>query len=172
MLPGADFLISYHRFWLLPSFSFNDHTYPPQGFSQWWETGCVHTMQLFSQSSFSSKTTHDATHWREALSMQPMQLFFKSIKPSETAQSYPFWGKASKMHNVWVFSKIHMIRKHTEERLFKCGQCKFACTASGNLQQHTITHTRGKPFKCNKCNTTFTQKNYLTKHFQNHMTSD
>ena len=66
----------------------------------------------------------------------------------------------------------YIMRKHTSEKPFKCNQCNYACTSSGNLQEHMRKHTGEKPFKCNRCDKSFKHKKSLTSHSQTHLTSD
>ena len=61
------------------------------------------------------------------------------------------------------------MRMHTREKPFKCNQCNYACTTSGDLQRHMRTHSGERPFKCNHCSKAYTQKQNLVKHVKVHI---
>ena len=60
--------------------------------------------------------------------------------------------------------------KHTREKPFKCNQCNYAGTNSGNLQRHMRTHSGERPFKCNQCSKAYKDKRDFTKHCKGHST--
>ena len=39
-------------------------------------------------------------------------------------------------------------RKHSAEKLHKCGQCSYSTASKTNLTTHLITHEEEKPYKC------------------------
>ena len=44
------------------------------------------------------------------------------------------------------------MRKHTNERPYKCELCSFAFMDAHSLKKHTFLHTGERPFKCDLCN--------------------
>ncbi|XP_053406531.1 zinc finger protein 64-like [Mercenaria mercenaria] len=60
------------------------------------------------------------------------------------------------------------MRKHTVEKIFKCGFCDYASNCKGNLKKHMRIHTGEKSFKCGFCDYASNCKGNLKKHMRIH----
>jgi uncharacterized Zn-finger protein len=48
---------------------------------------------------------------------------------------------------------------------YRCEECDYVFTNSGNLRRHRQTHTGERPFACTDCDRKFAQKSNLQQHF-------
>ena len=61
--------------------------------------------------------------------------------------------------------KRHVQAKHTFEKPFKCNECDYSATRASHLKRHVqAKHTLEKPFKCNECNYSATLSHTLKRH--------
>ncbi|XP_014255944.1 gastrula zinc finger protein XlCGF49.1-like isoform X1 [Cimex lectularius] len=62
---------------------------------------------------------------------------------------------------------VHM-KKHSNNKPYKCSECDAAFCWKPYLTAHIRTHTGEKPFKCECCEKLFTQKSSLNIHMRKH----
>ncbi|XP_064628072.1 zinc finger protein 853-like isoform X8 [Lineus longissimus] len=60
--------------------------------------------------------------------------------------------------------KVHIRRKHTLDRPFKCSSCEKTCATKDDLRKHRFTHTRERPHECDVCGKRFSLKSNLRSH--------
>ena len=66
--------------------------------------------------------------------------------------------------------EIHIRRKHTFEKPFKCEECVNSFIIKYDLKQHKLEHL-GQTFKCKECHKLFKRQKILTKHMKTVHTS-
>ena len=49
------------------------------------------------------------------------------------------------------------MKKHNEDKPYKCEHCEYACSNSSYLKKHMNVHFKEKSFKCNQCEYTSSQ---------------
>ncbi|RVE51577.1 hypothetical protein evm_003709 [Chilo suppressalis] len=61
--------------------------------------------------------------------------------------------------------RSHM-RKHSEDKLYKCTECEYVTAYKHNYQKHAKTHAKGKNvvFKCDKCHFKTKFMGHITRH--------
>ncbi|XP_066304519.1 zinc finger protein ZFP2-like [Branchiostoma lanceolatum] len=64
--------------------------------------------------------------------------------------------------------RLHVRRKHTGERPFKCPHCDYAALVSSHLERHILRHTGDRPFMCEECGYMAMTKDLLTNHRRTH----
>jgi len=71
---------------------------------------------------------------------------------------------------VWsnALLTLHVQRKHTRERPWKCELLSKEFSTTMDLEQHFRTHTKEKPFECNICNKSFARVTSLYSHLNVH----
>ena len=70
------------------------------------ETTCVHTVQLFIQSSWDSENTHFETHRRETPPLQSMWVYHNPLKWSKKAHDEACWGEATQVQPVKLLFRL------------------------------------------------------------------
>ncbi|OXA38820.1 zinc finger protein 184-like [Folsomia candida] len=61
----------------------------------------------------------------------------------------------------------HM-RKHTQEKPYRCPLCERSFSFLGNMTRHIFTHTKEKPFSCSVCEKGFSHRQSLRSHVATH----
>ncbi|XP_021966415.1 zinc finger protein 235 [Folsomia candida] len=61
----------------------------------------------------------------------------------------------------------HM-RKHTQEKPYRCPLCRRSFSFLGNMTRHIFTHTKEKPFSCSVCEMRFSNQESLRTHVATH----
>ena len=53
---------------------------------------------------------------------------------------------------------------HTGEKPYKCDECDYGATQSGDLMTHELKHAGETPFKCDECDFSTTTSGNLRQH--------
>lgn len=62
----------------------------------------------------------------------------------------------------------HIKSKHSDEKRYKCAQCKMRFTDIKTLYHHVLLHTGRKPFTCEYCNISFRRRDSRDIHRRKH----
>ena len=98
-------------------------------------------MQLYLQSQLYLEKPYVSSQRQKAIHLQILQLCFYSSKSPEETHFSAQWKKP-----------------------FKCKQCNYSSTNSGNLKAHMFVHTGEKPLKCKQCDYSCYDSGMLKKH--------
>ncbi|RMB96374.1 hypothetical protein DUI87_27049 [Hirundo rustica rustica] len=85
------------------------------------------------------------------------------------APDHPHQGDALRVSQVGKrfqtsSTLLHHQQIHTEERPFRCPDCRKGFKQSSHLIRHQRIHTGERPYECPQCEKSFTQRSHLSQH--------